>query len=297
MTDMLLETDLDGLNLLKRGKVRDIYEVEEHLLIVATDRISAFDWVLPNAIPGKGRVLTQLSLWWFDHMSPITPNHLVSADTRKMPATVQVHDSALAGRSMLVRRAEVLPVECVVRGYLAGSGWKDYKKHQSVCGIPLPKGLQLSSRLPQPIFTPATKATEGHDENIDFERMQKIIGRNRAEALKKRSMQLYREAHRVAEHRGIIIADTKFEWGIVGDEIVLVDEILTPDSSRFWDKNSYREGQAQNQFDKQIVRDWLEKQPWDKNSPPPELPREIVEHTAARYVEVYERITEKKLEA
>lgn len=297
MEQMVLETNLDGLELLRRGKVRDIYSVDDHLLIVATDRISAFDWVLPNAIPRKGKVLTQLSAWWFEHMSPITANHLVTTDVQQMPGSVQVHGSVLAGRSMLVRRAEVLPVECVVRGYLAGSGWKDYKKHQSVCGVALPEGLQLSSALPRPIFTPATKAKTGHDENIDFARMQKIVGKNRAETLKKRSMQVYREAHRVAEHRGIIIADTKFEWGVIGDEIVLVDEILTPDSSRFWDKKSYAEGRQQDQFDKQIVRDWLEHSRWDKNSPPPELPGEVVEKTAARYIEVYERITGLKFEA
>jgi phosphoribosylaminoimidazole-succinocarboxamide synthase len=294
MAQTVLETSLEGLKLLKRGKVRDIYEVGENLLIVATDRISAFDWVLPSAIPDKGAVLTRLSAWWFDHMSPITGNHLVTTDTAKMPGSVQVHASLLEGRSMLVRRADVLPVECVVRGYLAGSGWKDYKKHQAVCGIPLPEGLKLSSRLPEPIFTPATKAEEGHDENIDFARMRKIVGKNRAETLRKRSFQVYKEAHRLAEHRGIIIADTKFEWGVIGDEIVLVDEILTPDSSRFWNRETYREGKAQDQFDKQIVRDWLEQQPWDKNSPPPELPQEIIAKTSARYIEVYERITGKK---
>jgi phosphoribosylaminoimidazole-succinocarboxamide synthase len=296
VTDTVLETSLEGLNLVKRGKVRDIYEVGDDFLIVATDRISAFDWVLPNAIPNKGRVLTRLSAWWFDHMSPITGNHLLTTDVHEMPSEVQVHSSVLSGRSMLVKRAEVLPVECVVRGYLAGSGWKEYKKHHAVCGIDLPEGLQLSSRLPQPIFTPATKAEEGHDENIDFARMQKIVGKNRAETLRKRSFQLYKEAYRIAEHQGIIIADTKFEWGVVGEEIILVDEILTPDSSRFWDKNSYREGKKQDQFDKQIIRDWLEQQPWDKNSPPPELPPEVVERAAARYVEVYERITGNKFE-
>jgi len=297
MTETVLETNLEGLELLKRGKVRDIYEVDGNLLIVVTDRISAFDWVLPNAIPNKGRVLTRLSAWWFDHMSPITPSHLITADIRKMPASVQAHAPVLSGRCMLVRRAEVLPVECVVRGYLAGSGWKDYKKHQSVCGVTLPEGLQLSSRLPQPIFTPATKAEEGHDENIDFAKMQKVVGKKRAETLRKRSLQLYREAHRLAEHRGIIIADTKFEWGVVDGEIILVDEILTPDSSRFWGKESYSEDKAQDQFDKQIVRDWLEKQPWDKNSPPPKLPLEIMNRTEARYIEVYERITGLKFDA
>jgi len=296
MVQPVLETSLEGLNLVRRGKVRDIYEIGENLLIVATDRISAFDWVLPNAIPDKGKVLTRLSAWWFDHMSPITGNHLLTTDVREMPSEVQVHFTVLSGRSMLVKRAEVLPVECVVRGYLAGSGWKDYKKHHAVCGVELPEGLDLSSRLPQPIFTPATKAEEGHDENIDFARMQKIIGKNRAETLRKRSIQIYKEAHRVAEHRGILIADTKFEWGVIGDEIILVDEILTPDSSRFWGKESYREGEKQDQFDKQIIRDWLEQQPWDKNSPPPKLPPEIVERAAARYIEVYERITGKKFE-
>ena len=294
MAQSILETNLEGLELVKRGKVRDIYEVEDGLIIVATDRISAFDWVLPNAIPDKGKVLTRLSAWWFDHMSPITKSHLITTDIRKMPASAQVHEPVLSGRSMYVKKAEVFPVECVVRGYIAGSGWKDYKKHGSVCGISLPEGLHLSSRLPNPIFTPATKAEEGHDENINFERMMKIIGKNRAEELRKRSFQIYKEAHRVAEHNGIIIADTKFEWGLVGDEIVLVDEILTPDSSRFWDKSVYGEGKALEQFDKQIVRDWLELQPWDKNSPPPELPTEIVEKTFARYAEVFERITGKK---
>jgi phosphoribosylaminoimidazole-succinocarboxamide synthase len=297
VTQTVLETNLEGLELFRRGKVRDIYALNEGLLIVATDRISAFDWVLPNAIPNKGEVLTRLSAWWFDHMSPITDSHLITTDLGEMPSAVQVHSATLAGRSMLVKRAEVFPVECVVRGYLAGSGWKEYRKHQSVCAIPLPEGLQLSSRLPKPIFTPATKAEEGHDENISFERMQKIVGKKRAETLRKRSFQLYREAHRVAGHRGIIIADTKFEWGALGDEIILVDEILTPDSSRFWDKSSYGEGRKQDQFDKQIVRDYLEHQPWDKNSPPPELPPGIVEQTAARYIAVYERITGLKFNA
>lgn len=296
MTDAVLETNLDGLKLLRRGKVRDIYEAGNDLLIVATDRISAFDWVLPSAIPKKGIVLTQLSVWWFDHMGPITRSHLITADVREMPPEVIAAGPILEGRCMLVRACRVFPVECVVRGYLAGSGWKEYRKHASVCGISLPAGLLVSSKLPQPVFTPATKAQSGHDENIDFDRMQKIVGKNRAETLKKRSMQLYREAQRVAGHVGLIIADTKFEWGLIGDEVVLVDEILTPDSSRFWNKETYREGEPQEQFDKQIVRDWLEKQPWDKNSPPPELPQEIIDQTAQRYVEVFERITGSKFD-
>ena len=253
-----------------------------------------FDHVLPNAIPYKGIVLTKLSAWWFDHMSPITGSHLITTDIRKMPVEVIAHEEILKDRAMLVRKADVFPVECVVRGYLAGSGWKDYKKHQAVCGVPLPAGLEMSGKLPQPIFTPATKATEGHDENISFEKMSKMVKGKTAEALKKKSIQLYKEAARVAEHRGLIIADTKFEWGLVDGEIVLVDEILTPDSSRFWKKETYREGKAQDQFDKQIVRDWLESQPWDKKSEPPELPPEVVEMTSARYIELYERLTGSK---
>ncbi|MDZ4780500.1 MAG: phosphoribosylaminoimidazolesuccinocarboxamide synthase [Planctomycetia bacterium] len=272
-----------------RGKVRDVYDLGDHLLIVATDRISAFDWILPTPIPDKGRVLTQISLHWFARVG--VPHHLLSADVAEFGLPKDVDLAPLAGRSMLVRKAEVAPVECVVRGYLAGSGWKEYQQQGTVCGIPLPQGLTESAQLPSPIFTPATKATSGHDENIPFERMCEIVGRDAAEELRSLSLAVYERGVRDARERGIIIADTKFEWGRLGDQWILVDEVMTPDSSRFWPADQYAPGRGQSSFDKQYVRDWLEQTTWDKNSPPPELPPEVVSRTREKYIEAFERLT------
>ena len=284
----VLETHLENLPV-RRGKVRDIYDLGNRLLIVATDRISAFDWVLPNGIPDKGRVLTGLSLFWFDLLG--VPNHLLCDDPRQMELPFDPSGLGLEGRSMLVRRTEVVPVECVVRGFLAGSGWKEYQRDQKVCGIPLPDGLKQSAKLAEPLFTPATKADEGHDENICFERMAELVGRDTADELRRRSIDIYTRAASFAAERGVIIADTKFEWGWFEGELILIDELLTPDSSRFWPAGLVRPGQSQPSFDKQFVRDWLETTGWDKNSPPPALPQEIVERTRDKYVEAYQRIT------
>ena len=275
-----------------QGKVRDIYEVDdEHLVMVTSDRISAFDVVLPDPIPDKGRVLTGLSLFWFDQMKDLVVNHLVTADVSEMPAPFSEHADELAGRTMLVRRAEMIPVECVARGYLAGSGWKEYQKDQTVCRLPLPEGLVESDRLPEPIFTPATKAETGHDENISIEQAGEIIGDGLAQKLRELTLSLYAFGADLARGRGIILADTKFEFGFVGGELTLCDEVLTPDSSRFWPMDEYEPGGAQPSFDKQYVRDWLDASGWDHEPPPPELPAEVVEQTAARYREAYERIT------
>jgi phosphoribosylaminoimidazole-succinocarboxamide synthase len=266
----------------RRGKVRDIYDLGEQLVIVATDRISAFDWVMPTPIPNKGVLLTQLTLFWLAKLN--VPNHLISADLAAMPQAFQAAADQLTGRTMLVRKAEVVPFECVVRGYLAGSGWRDYTLTQSVCGVALPSGLRRSERLPEPIFTPATKALTGHDENVSFERMAQAIGSTLAEQLRQASISLYRTASEYAAQRGVLIADTKFEWGLLPDgSVILIDEVLTPDSSRFWPAQSYRVGQPQPSLDKQPLRDWLESSGWDKRSPPPELPAELVEQIAQRY--------------
>lgn len=286
--DAVLQTSLAGLPA-RRGKVRDLYELGDRLLLVATDRISAFDWVLPAGIPDKGRVLTQLSAFWFARLDE--PNHLITADVHEMPLPPEADRQALAGRTMLVRKTQVVPIECVVRGYLSGSGWKEYKQHGTVCGLPLPAGLRESDRLPEPIFTPATKAESGHDENISFEVMAEEIGRKRAEELRERSIGLYQRGAAHAAACGIIIADTKFEWGEVDGRLILIDEVLTPDSSRFWPADRYQPGSGQPSFDKQFVRDWLERSGWDKNSPPPALPAEIVEQTRAKYIEAYERLS------
>lgn len=287
---VVLETALTEWPI-RRGKVRDVYDLGERLLIVSTDRISAFDWVLPTGIPDKGRVLTQLSAFWFDHFD--VPHHLLSTDVADFDLPPGIDMGLLEGRSMLVRKTEVVPIECVVRGYLAGSGWKEYCQQGTVCEIPLPAGLRESDELPEPIFTPATKETSGHDINISQERMAQIVGRELAEELKERSIALYREAAELARARGIILADTKFEWGRVGDEVILIDEIFTPDSSRFWPLDDYQPGRSQASFDKQFVRDWLETTDWDKNSPPPPLPDEVVQKTRAKYIEAYERLTER----
>jgi phosphoribosylaminoimidazole-succinocarboxamide synthase len=287
----LLQSNIPGYPV-RRGKVRDVYDLGDRLVIVATDRISAFDWVLPTAIPDKGRVLTALTLFWLDYLD--VPNHYLSSDLKQMAPAFAAQADALAGRSMLVRKAAVVPIECVVRGYLAGSGWKEYQKASTVCGIPLPSGLQQSQQLPEAIFTPATKEDSGHDENISFERMTQLVGEKVSNELRQRSIDVYRRAADYA--RGIIIADTKFEWGkFPNGDLILIDEVLTPDSSRFWPADQYRVGISPPSFDKQFVRDWLETTNWDKNSPPPEVPSEIVERTRQKYLEAYERLTGKKL--
>jgi phosphoribosylaminoimidazole-succinocarboxamide synthase len=291
---IILETNLSGLKPLARGKVRDIYEIDDYLLIVATDRISAFDVILPSGIPYKGQVLTALSTFWFGFMKSITPSHLITADDaeiiKRVPVLREYRDQ-LSGRSMLVRKAGVFPVECIVRGYLAGSGWKEYQQTNSICGIKLPAGLKESEQLPQIIFTPSTKAVTGHDENISLERMQEIIGQPAAQVLSERSRAVYEAARRYALTKGIIISDTKFEWGEVAGEIILVDEVLTPDSSRFWPRDSYQAGKSQPSFDKQFVRDYLESIGWDKKPPAPKLPDEIIRKTSEKYLEAYRRIT------
>lgn len=286
------ESNLKGLKLKNRGKVRDIYDLGKRLLIVASDRISAFDVVLPNVIPDKGRVLTSISVFWFERFPEIR-NHLIETDVNKIGEIADCDKDAMRGRVMLCEKVDIIPVECVVRGYLAGSGLKEYRKSRTVCGIPLPAGLDESSELPEVIFTPSTKATEGHDENIAFEEACRIVGADVAAELRDRSLDLYKKARDYARSRGIIIADTKFEWGRnVNGEIVLADEILTPDSSRFWPASAYRVGVGQPSFDKQIVRDWLEKQSgWDKTPPGPVLPDEIVAKARGRYIEAYELLT------
>jgi phosphoribosylaminoimidazole-succinocarboxamide synthase len=293
------ETSLPGLRLVGRGKVRDVYEADsEHLLIVATDRISAFDCVLPTQIERKGGVLTALSRFWFERLAHVTPHHLVTTDIEQMPEAVRASADALRGRSMLARRTDVFPVECVVRGYLAGSGWKDYLRTGEVCGHKLPAGLSESAKLPEPIFTPATKAAEGHDENISEARMSEIVGPEITERLRDTTLALYSEAETYARSRGIIIADTKFEFGRDRDgRILLIDEALTPDSSRFWPAEAYEPGHSQPSFDKQFVRDYLETLQWDKRPPAPALPPEVAAATTERYLEAYRLLTGKSLES
>ena len=289
-------TSFPDLTLFRRGKVRDVYAVDpDRLLIVATDRISAFDVVLPNAIPGKGRVLTAMTLFWLDLMGEIVPSHLISADPEEYPAQLRRHAAELAGRSMLVRRADVVPFECVVRGYFAGSGWKDYQKSGAVGGVPLPPGLRESDRLAEPIFTPATKEETGHDINVSEAEMAEAVGAELTIRLKQLSLAIYRKAADYAATRGIIIADTKFEFGRIGGEIILVDEVLTPDSSRFWFAAQYAPGQPQPSFDKQYVRDYLESIPWNKQPPAPELPAEVVRRTSEKYLEAYRLLTGRSL--
>ncbi len=288
MTTALLHSTLPGRTPVE-GKVRDLYDFGDRLLFVATDRISAFDWVLPTGIPDKGRVLTQLSDFWFRKLD--VPNHLLSLDPRVLPLPTGAALADLDGRSMVVRKAKIFPVECVVRGYLAGSGWKEYRQSQSVCGIKLPSGLVECSPLPEPIFTPATKAATGHDENISFERMVDAVGLERANDLRSLSLKIYRQASKIAQSRGILLADTKFEFGLSDGQVLLADEVLTPDSSRFWPADRYQPGRSQPSYDKQFVRDWLEAAAWDKNSPPPALPEEIVQKTREKYVEAFERLT------
>lgn len=285
----LFHSDVPGLPL-RRGKVRDVYDLGDRLVIVASDRLSAFDWVLPTPIPDKGKLLTQLTLFWLDLLK--VPNHLLSTDLAEMGPAFTERREQLEGRTMLVRKAAVVPVECVARGYLAGSGWKEYLQSSTVCGIPLPAGLKQASALPAPIFTPATKAEQGHDENISFDVMARTVGRELATTLRRLTLDTYTRAAEYSGTRGMILADTKFEWGQLPDgSIILIDEVLTPDSSRFWPQTEYRVGISPPSFDKQFVRDWLETTTWDKNSPPPSLPGEVVARTRAKYVEAYERLT------
>ena len=296
VTTTVSETQIPGLNLLHRGKVRDVYEVDdERLLLVATDRLSAFDCVLPTPIERKGEILTALSNFWFSRLEKIVQNHLIETDTSRMPEPIR-SKTELRGRSVLVKKTVVFPVECVVRGYLEGSGWKDYRATGEVCGHRLPPGLRQCDRLPEPLFTPATKAAEGHDENISFERMSGIVGRETAEGLRDLTFAIYRDASEYALSRGIIIADTKFEFGLDTDgRIILIDEVLTPDSSRFWDASQYEPGRAQASFDKQFVREYLETLDWDKTPPAPQLPPEIAAATTARYLKAYELISGRPL--
>jgi phosphoribosylaminoimidazole-succinocarboxamide synthase len=291
---VVLQTDLPGVKLLSRGKVRDIYDCEGELLIVSTDRISAFDYVLGNGIPDKGRVLNQLSLFWFEKTREIVPNHLVTADPARFPRFLADHRQMLAGRTMLVKKARMFEVECVVRGYLAGSGWKEYRQSGSVSGVRFPAGLKESSRLPEPIFTPSTKATTGHDENIAFAEMERRVGADAAAKLRDLTLALYRAASRLAESVGVIIADTKFEFGVLEGKILLADEVLTPDSSRFWPADGYEPGRGQNSFDKQYVRDYLERIGWNKRPPVPTLPQEVVAGTREKYLEIFRRLTGKR---
>ncbi len=293
----LLSTHFPQLKLFNRGKVRDIYEVNDSLLIIATDRISAFDVVLPNGIPYKGMVLTGLSEFWFKYTSDIIENHLITTRIEKMGnAVIAQHKDVLHGRSMLVKKVEVVPVECVIRGYLAGSGWKEYQKTQSICGIKLPAGLKESEKLPEPIFTPSTKATTGHDENIPFPKVVDSIGKKLAEELKEKSMKVYLNASDYARNKGIIICDTKFEWGITKDnKTILIDEALTPDSSRFWPLEGYEPGKPQHSYDKQFIRDYLESIRWDKKPPAPMLPPDIVQKTSEKYLNAYKALTGKSL--
>lgn len=292
----ILTFELPGLARLKSGKVREIFDLGESFLFVATDRISAFDCVMPNGIPRKGEVLTQLSHFWFDQIANIVPNHRLARADEPLPARLKPFEAQIARRSMIVKKAKPLAIECVVRGYLAGSGWKEYKKSQTVCGVKLPAGLQDSSELPEPIFTPSTKAETGHDENIDFNTAVQIAGRDIAERVRDMSIQIYSFAREYARNRGIIIADTKFEFGTMPDgSLILIDEVLTPDSSRFWPADQYAPGKSQPSFDKQYVRDYLETLDWNKTPPAPALPAHIVEKTTAKYVDAYEKITGKKL--
>ena len=291
MSELVLKTTIDGLPAPRRGKVRDIYETDDYLLIVATDRVSAFDVVLPDGIPGKGQVLTQVSGFWFGQLADLIPHHLISLEVADFPAACQPYRDQLAGRSMLVEKAEPLPVECIVRGYLAGSGWKEYGQTQSVCNIRLPAGLRESEELPEPIFTPSTKAPEGeHDENIAFDAVERLIGTSLAEQVRDISLALYRRALALAKTKGFLLADTKFEFGLKDDQLLLIDEVFTPDSSRFWRADIYQPGTAQDSYDKQIIRDYLLSINWDKKPPAPHLPAKIIERAAARYQEISARL-------
>jgi len=289
---IVTETQLSGLTLQRRGKVRDVYDLGAHLLIVATDRISAFDYILGSPIPDKGKVLTQLSAFWFDHVGDLVPHHVVAVDVDQFPAVCQPHRETLRGRSMLVRKTNPLTIECVARGYIIGSGWKDYQKTGAVCGITLPKGLKEAERLPQAIFTPATKAESGHDENISEVEAAKLVGQDVLKRVKELTLEIYARGVEHADEKGIIIADTKFEFGQLPDgSLMLIDEVLTPDSSRFWPKDAYRTGGSPPSFDKQFVRDYLERIGWNKQPPVPALPDDVVQRTREKYVEAFRRIT------
>ncbi len=294
MADALLQSDLPFP--VRRGKVRDVYDLGAHLLIVATDRISAFDVIMPNGIPDKGKILTALSLFWFEQFGEQFEHHLIESDASRYPEALRPYDAQIAGRSMLVKKAQVVPIECVARGYLAGSGWKEYQQSQTVCGVKLPPGLRQCDPLPEPIFTPATKEASGHDINISFDEMARRIDPKLAAELRVRTLALYTVAADYARGRGVIIADTKFEFGLLPDgKLILVDEVLTPDSSRFWPADAYQPGRDQPSFDKQFVRNWLESQPWDKTPPAPRLPDEVVAGTRQRYLEAYEKLTGRTL--
>jgi phosphoribosylaminoimidazole-succinocarboxamide synthase len=300
-TAPLLDTSLNGLTLHRRGKVRDVYELGDQLLIVTTDRISAFDYVLGSGIPDKGKVLTQLSGFWFEKMGDLVPHHLVSMDPAEFPAPARAHADILRGRTMLVRRTDPVPIECVARGYLSGSGWKEYQKTGSVCGVRLPAGLRESDRLPEPIFTPATKAESGHDENVSEEEAGRIVGGELVARLKELTLEIYRRGAAHALTKGIIVADTKFEFGLIGDrnpdrDLVLIDEVLTPDSSRFWPQSKYEPGRGQPSFDKQYVRDYLEEIRWNKQPPVPSLPDDVVRRTREKYVEAFNLISGRELQ-
>jgi phosphoribosylaminoimidazole-succinocarboxamide synthase len=295
MPEVVTTTNLEGVELLRRGKVRDVYQIDSHLLIVASDRISAFDCVIPNGIPHKGAVLTQISRFWFERLEDLVPNHLVTTNVDEFPAQLAPYRDTLAGRSMLVRKADRLDVECVARGYLIGSGWVDYQDSGAVCGIDLPAGLPMAGQLPETIFTPASKADDGHDENISFAVVEDMVGADTASRLRDLSLRIYGEARAYAEERGIIIADTKFEFGFVDGELILIDEVLTPDSSRFWPADDYQVGSSPPSFDKQYVRDYLLGVDWDRNPPAPELPPEVIEATSAKYLEAFRRLTGQEL--
>ena len=292
MGQAVIETNIEALNLMKRGKVRDIYDLDDHLLMVATDRISAFDVVMPNPIPDKGKILTQISLFWFEIMKPILPNHVITANVDDYPEICRPYAEVLRDRSMLVKKAKPLPIECIVRGYISGSGWKDYQTSGGVCGIRLPGGLKESDKLPEPVFTPSTKADSGlHDINIDFEKTVEKIGKPLAEKVRKISLEIYNKGADFAYKKGIIIADTKFEFGLLNDDLILIDEVLTPDSSRFWPQPSYHPGGAQKSFDKQYLRDYLISINWNKKPPAPSLPQYVITNTRDKYQEAYHQLT------
>jgi len=293
LSKVVVNTDLP-IDVVNKGKVRDIYEIDDNLLLVVTDRISAFDYVLPNPIPSKGVCLNQLSKFWFEYTKDIVPNHMISTELDDFPEVLQDYSEQLEYRSMLVKKTKVIPIECIVRGYISGSAWKSYKKDGTVCGIKLSSGLRESGQFDEPLFTPSTKADTGHDINISFEKMEEIAGDDVSGQLKKFSLRLYTTAAEYARKKGIIIADTKFEFGMLDDEIILIDEVLTPDSSRFWPADRYELGRSQPSFDKQFVRDYLDTTGWDKNSPPPQLPEEVIKETQRKYQEAYEKITGKK---
>ncbi|MFA5034486.1 MAG: phosphoribosylaminoimidazolesuccinocarboxamide synthase [Candidatus Margulisiibacteriota bacterium] len=291
MENVLLNIDLPGVKLFKRGKVRDVFDVDGNLLIVASDRISAFDFIMPNGIPDKGKILTQISLFWFDFTKNIIKNHLLITDADKYPAQLQPYKDQLSKRSVIAKKAKLIPIECIVRGYLSGSGWKEYQKSQSICGIKLPAGLKESERLPEPIFTPTTKAEQGHDENITQAEAADQIGALAAAEIKEKSLAIYRACADYAAKKGIIIADTKFEFGYYDNEIIVIDEMLTPDSSRFWPSDLYKVGQSQPSYDKQFVRDYLESIGWNKEPPAPKLPEEVVSKTRVKYLEAFQKLT------